>query len=141
MKTEGQTSLSKSVRVTTNDPAHPEITLNLRANVIPEFALSERAIYFGNVPLGKESVREILITIPPDKPVKLVSAEATDKNFTVRLEPVPGTSGKTVKLIAVQSADAKPGYHFGAITVKTTSTSKPELSIPVRGLVTAGAAK
>ena len=141
VKTEGQTALNKSVTVTTNDPSQPQITLNLTANVVPEFVLSERNIYFGSVPPGKEAVKEILVTIAPDRAVKLISAESTDANFAVRLEPVAGSNGKSVKLIAVQKADAKPGYHFGTVKVKTTSALRPELNISARGMVAAGAAK
>ena len=138
VKTEGQTSLHKSVIVMTNDPRQPQLTLSLVATVVPEFALSERAIYFGNVPRGKEVVKELLITVPPEKQVKILSAESTDQYVTVRLEPVQGANGKQVKLVAVQKADAKDGYHFGLVVVKTTSTLNPELKIPVRGIVTAG---
>ena len=139
LNTTGLTALHKSVIVMTNDPRQPQLTLSLVATVVPEFALSERAIYFGNVPRGREVVKELLITIPPEKQVKVVSAESTDQNVTVRLEPVQGANGKQVKLVAVQKADTKDGYHFGVVVVKTTSSLNPELKITVRGIVTAPA--
>ena len=139
LNTTGLTALHKSVIVMTNDPRQPQLTLSITGTVVPEFALSERAIYFGNVPRGREVVKELLITIPPEKQVKVVSAESTDQNVTVRLEPVQGANGKQVKLVAVQKADTKDGYHFGVVVVKTTSSLNPELKIPVRGIVTAGA--
>jgi len=137
VKTEGVNALSKTINVTTNDPRQPLVTLTVKAVVQPEFAY-EKSIYFGSVPKGTEVTKEILITIPPDKPVKVLNAESTDQNVTVRIEPQPDSNGKKVKLVAVQKANAKDGYHFGTIIIKTTSTLTPELRISVRGMITAG---
>lgn len=134
---QGVTSLSKSVSVTTNDPRQQVVTLTVTATVRPEFALSERSIYFGTVPKGQEVVRELVITLPSEKPVSILSAQSTDQSVSVRLEPVSDSHGKKVKLIAAQRADAKEGYHFGTILIKTTSALTPELRIPVRGTVAA----
>lgn len=137
VKTQGQTALHKSVVVLTNDPKQPQVTLSLTGTVVPEFGLSERTIYFGSVPPGKEVVKNLFITIPPDKSVKVLSAESTDQYVTVQLEPAAGSNGKKVKLVATQKPDTKPGYHFGMVVVKTSSTLTPELRIPVRGIVAA----
>jgi hypothetical protein len=137
INTQGQTAIHKSVVVVTNDPKQPQISLSLTGVVIPEFGLSERFIYFGSTPPGKEIVKELLITIPPEKSVKVLSAESTDQYVTARLEPVPGSAGKKTKLIVTQKSDTKPGYHFGMVVIKTSSTLTPELKIPVRGNVAA----
>jgi hypothetical protein len=137
VNTQGQTAIHKSVVVVTNDPKQPQISLSLTGMVIPEFGLSERFIYFGSVPPGKEIVKELLITIPPEKSVKVLSAESTDQYVAVKLEPVPGSDGKKTKLVATQKSDTKPGYHFGTVVIKTSSPLTPELRIPVRGNVTA----
>ncbi len=138
VKTEGVTAaINKTVTVTTNDPQNQQVVLSLTAVVEPEFVLSERTIFFGNVPRGKETTKEILITISADRPVKLVSAEATDANFTARLEPVAEMNGKKSRLIGVMRPDAKDGYHFGWLVVKTSSPLTPELKISVRGTVVA----
>lgn len=137
VNTQGQTAIHKSVVVISNDPKQPQISLSLTGTVVPEFALSERSIYFGSVPPGKEVVKELLITIPPERSVKVLSVASTDQYVTVKLEPVPGSNGKKVKLMATQKPDTKPGYHFGMVVVKTSSTLTPELKIPVRGNVAA----
>ncbi len=137
INTQGQTAIHKSVVVVTNDPKQPQISLSLTGVVIPEFGLSERFIYLGSTPPGKEIVKELLITIPPEKSVKVLSAESTDQYVTARLEPVPGSAGKKTKLIVTQKSDTKPGYHFGMVVIKTSSTLTPELKIPVRGNVAA----
>ena len=130
--------LSKTVSVMSTDPKLPVVVLTLTAVVEPEFVISEPSIYFGNVPRGHEVTKEILVTIPPNKSSKLLDASSTDANVTVKLAPVAGSNGKQFKVIALQKADAAEGFHNGAIVIKTTSPVKPELKIPVRGLVLKG---
>lgn len=135
IKTEGLTSLTKSVVVATNDPRQPQITLIVKGVVEPEIGLSESSIYFGSNPKGKEIVKEVMISVQPGRPVKIIGAESTDQYVTVTLEPLPGTDGKKYKLLAVQRADAKEGYHFGSVVIRTTSKLTPELKLSVRGMV------
>jgi hypothetical protein len=130
--------LSKTVSVMSNDPRQRVAVLTLTAVVELEFVISESSIYFGNVPRGHEVIKEILVTIPPNKPFTLLEASSTDASVTVKLEPVAGSNGKQFKVIALQKADAAEGFHNGAIVIKTTSSAKPELQIPVRGLVLKG---
>jgi hypothetical protein len=137
VKTEGVTGkVSKTVTVKSNDPRQHELQLQLTATVEPELTLSVRTIYFGSGPKGKEVTKELLITIPPERTVKVLGAESTDQNVSVKLEQVPGSNGKQLKVVAVQKADAKEGYHVGNLVIKTTSTLTPEIKVPVRGMVT-----
>lgn len=122
-------AVTETVQFTTNDPLRPSVLLSLKADVQPEISLSSPSIYFGDVPKGKEVTAEVIITIPKDKSIKILSAESSDESVSVRLEPVPDSDGKQVMLIASYKADAKTGYRLGDITVKTTSYLTPELSI------------
>jgi hypothetical protein len=81
------------------------------------------------VPAGKEARKEILLTVPESKRIKILSAESKDSKVAVRLEPVPGANGKKVKLIVIRKANVKPGYHFGQIVIKTDSRLSREFSI------------
>jgi hypothetical protein len=134
VKTDGVNGkLEKVVTVITNDPRQPMVTLKVLATVEPEFNLSERMLYFGNVPRGTAVVKELEIRIAADRTVKVLSAESTDDAVKVELKPDP--KGHNVKVVATQRADAPEGYHFGNLVVKTSSTYTPELKIPVRGMV------
>jgi len=134
--TEGIASrLTKTVTVTTNDPRQPLVTLTLMGTARPEFTLSDNRIAFGSVPQGKEVSREIVITVVSSRPLKLLSVVSTDGNVRVRLEPIPNSGGKSFRLITVRKPDGKPGGHFGAIVVRTSSTYRPELRIPVSGII------
>jgi hypothetical protein len=137
VRTEGLTGINKVVHVTTNDPRQQIIGLTLLGTVEPEFALSERNIYFGSNPRGKAVVKELTITVHPQRDSKILSAQTDDANVTVAFTPVAGSNDKSYKLVATQKADAKDGYHFGTVLLKTTSKQFPEVRVSVRGMVTA----
>jgi len=127
--------IDKRITVATNDPRNQSVELSIRAVVEPEIAMSDSSVFFENIPAGKEAVREVILTIPESKSIRILSAVSKDPSVAVRLESVPGSGGKKVRLIATQRADAKPGDHFGAILVKTTSRRTPEFAVFARGRV------
>ena len=121
--------VDKSVNIITNDPRRPSVSLSVRADVQPEIGVSSPSIYFENVPKGKEVTKEVILAVPAEKFIKILSAESTDESVVVRLEPEPDSEGKKVKLSATHKGDGKFGYRLETITVKTTSNITPELSI------------
>jgi len=129
-------AVEKFVNVKTNDPQNPIVGLSIKAVVEPEIGISEPTIFFGRAPEGKQITKEIEITLSPAKPLKILSARSEDPAVVVRLEPAPQSR---YKLIAVQKADAKPGYHFGKIIIKTNSRYSPEITIYESGEVAAPA--
>ena len=139
IKTESlQGAVEKQVQVLTNDPRHSTVTLSIKMTVEREIDLSESIIYFGNATKGKEIQREVLVTLPAGKSIKILSAASTDPNVDVRLEPLPGSEDRKLRLIAIQRADAKPGDHFGTIVLKTNSRLTPNITIYERGSVALG---
>ncbi len=130
-------SLEKHVHVKTNDPRNPEITLTLKAVVEPEVDISESSIHFGDLPKGKEGRKEIFLTVRPQRSVEILGAESKDSTVDVKLDPVPGSNGRKWKLTAIQKADARPGFHYGKIIVKTSSRLTRQYTIYVRGTVAA----
>lgn len=136
INTAGVAALNKTVSVSTDDPRQRLVRLAIKAVVQPEFLLSAKTIDFGNVPKGKEAARDMLITIPSERSVKVLSAASTDQDVAVRLDAVPSSGGKRVNLALVLKADAKDGRHIGMVRIKTTSAFTPELRILVRALVT-----
>ncbi len=127
VKAEDLGPIEKQITVATNDPHHAAVALFIKALVEPEIGMSEPSIVFENT--GKEARKEIILTIPAAKPIRVISAISTDPNIAVSLEPVLGSNGKQMKLIAVRKPDTKPGCHYGQIVVKTTSRLAPEFSL------------
>lgn len=126
--------IEKFIYVHTNDPRNPEIVLSIKAVVAPEFVLSDSFIFFKSAPSGTQIAKEIDIEIP-GKSLKILSVRSDDPNVTARLDPAPGSAASKFKLIAVQKANAKPGYHYGNIIIKTNSRYLPEIRIPENGEV------
>jgi hypothetical protein len=122
-------AIDKSVTVITNDPRRSSVSLSVRAEVQPEISVSSPSIYFESTPKGKEVSREVIITVQAERSIKILGAESTDESVKAKLEPVPDSNGKKVRLIATQKGDGKIGYRSGSILVKTTSYLTPELSI------------
>jgi hypothetical protein len=127
--------ITKTVAVTSNDPRQRQVMLTISGIVQPEFEMAEHSVFLGNVPKGREIARELLITIPADRQTKIISAESTDPAIDARINPVPESNGKQVKVLVVLKPVAQPGYHNGIITVKTSSPRTPELRILVRAIV------
>ena len=127
--------MRKTVVVTTNDPKQPEINLIVAVVVEPEVALSQPALFFGNISANREVTREVILTIPTDKTIRVVGAESSNKDIRLSLSPVAETNGKRVRLSVTHKAGAKPGYFFGTAVIKTTSRRTPELTLGIRGTV------
>ena len=138
VKTEGLSGpLSKSVTVFSNDPRTPVVVIALSATIQPEFELKERSVFFGSAPKGKELSKDLIITIAAEKDLKLTGAESSDADIVARLEPVPDSNGKKIKLVVTMKPEAKEGYHRGTVVVKTSSLRNPELKIMVLAVVSA----
>ena len=136
IKTEGfYGDVEKRVSVLTNDPHHSIVILSVKAAVAREIDLSEPTVYFGNTPKGKEASRQITLTLPAGKSIKILSVACTDPSVIVKLDALPGSNGRKLVLTAIQKADAKPGYHFGQIILKTNSALTPNITIYERGMV------
>jgi len=128
-------AMRKAVVVTTNDPGRPEVTLMVTALVEPEVSFSLPALFFGEVPVDKEVTREIVLTVRSDVSVRIVGVESSNQDIRAGLSPEPLSNGKRVRLSVTHRAGAKPGYFFGAVIIKTTSSRTPELTLGVRGTV------
>jgi hypothetical protein len=57
---------------------------------------------------------------------------STDSRVVAALEPLEGTDGREARIIATLISNAVTGWALGNVVVSTSSTSMPELRIPVR---------
>ena len=122
-------AIEESAHILTNDPRRRSVSFSIKAEVQPEISLSSPSIYYENVPEGEQVTREVMLTVMAEKSVQILDAEASDERVVAKLEPVPDSGGKKVRLTATYTGDGKIGYRSESITVKTTSTISPELSI------------
>jgi hypothetical protein len=129
--------VKKSITISSNDPGHPSMTLLIKGIVEPEIGGADSEILFGTVPAGKAAVKATVLTVAPERSIKILSALSKNPAVTAKLDPVPGSKGKKWRLIAVHLANAKPGAFVGQIVVKTDSRLSPEFSVYVRGMTVA----
>ena len=122
-------AIEESAHIITNDPRRPSVFFTIKADVQPEIRVSSPSIYFGDVPKKEQATQEVMLTVMAEKSVMILSADSSDGSVVVKLESVPDSGGKKVKLIATHTGDGKIGYRSESITVKTTSTLTPELTI------------
>jgi len=122
-------AIEESVHIITNDPRRRSVLFSIKADVQPEIRVSSPSIYFGDVSEGEQITQEVMLTVMTEKSIEILSAESSEEDVAVKLEPIPGSGGNKVKLIATHKGEGRTGYRSGSITVKTTSTITPELFI------------
>ena len=120
------------------NPQHPEVMFTINAIVHPEIELSDSSIFFETAPAEKEIRKEIILTLPVDKAIKIISAKSNDPYVFATIAPFPNSDGKKVKLIAIRKAAMKPGDHYGDIIIKTDSKRTPTITIYEGGTVASG---
>lgn len=130
--------VSKSVRVTTNDPAEPAFTLTLSAEVVRliEVTPNDTPSLIGT----PEQLRpaELTLTAADGKPFDITRVEA-DPRLEVSVTPAPVATGSSRYLVTVK---AKPDVPVGrTIAPVTIATSHPRAAtVPIRvNLVVQGA--
>jgi hypothetical protein len=122
-------SIEKFIDITTNDPQHKIVTLSIKAVVQPEIELSDTSIFFENTAAGKEIRKEIIMTFPAGKAIRILSTKSTDPNISARVETLPGGDERKMKLVAIHKAKARSGSNYGEIIIRTDSRRTPKLTI------------
>ena len=120
-----------TVTVYSNDPAQPVTTLSLVGDVDAEVAADPPALYVGHIHRGQAAPNEVRLVAregiavgTPDSRSKVVDASlraaATGPRLRISIKP-----------------DAPPGRFKDTVTVRTSSTRQPTVTIPVVGVVDA----
>jgi len=122
-------AIEETARITTNDPRRPSVSFSIKASVQPEISVSSPSIYFEDVLKGEQVTKEVMLTVMAEKSIEILGADASDDSVGAKLEPVPDSGGKKIRLIVTYTGDGKIGYRSESITVKTTSMINPELFI------------
>lgn len=118
-----------AVRVRTNDPAAPEVTLRLDGRVVKPLEVEPRdRIYFFKP--GEE--RRTLVR-HGDRPVAVTGISCDSPHFRPSWKPL--APGERYELTVALDSAAPKGKHEATVTVTTDDPGFPELRIPVRALV------
>ena len=122
-----------AVRVRTNDPAAPEITLGLDGRVVkPLEAEPQDRIYFFKPGLRGEEQKRTLVRYG-GRPVAVTGVSCDSPHFRPSWKPV--APGERYELTVVLDPATPPGKHEATVTVTTDHPGFPELRVPVRALI------
>ena len=121
--------VEKTLKVTSNDPEHPAISLTVRATVwwpievTPDFAMLR-------VVPGLVSNAPVILRIENhlDEPLVLGQPESNHRSIAAELRTL--TPGREFELLVRAVPPTGSGNAFGRITLTTSQTNKPTLSIP-----------
>ncbi|MHB9008402.1 MAG: DUF1573 domain-containing protein [Limisphaerales bacterium] len=121
--------VEKTLKVTSNDPDHPATSLTVRATVwwpievTPDFAMLR-------VVPGLDSNAPVVLRIKNhlDEPLELGQPESNHRSIAAQLRTL--TLGREFELVVRAVPPLSSGNAFGRITLTTSQTNKPTLSIP-----------
>jgi len=132
-----QGDLTKTVRVSSNDPAAKDKMLYLKAKVFHPISITPTYFTFNEMKVGSEVTSSVKIKNNTDKNVTLSNFEITPDNVIVNYNMKSTKVLKPndeIEVTAKYKAD-KVGYFNCTLKVKTTSTDVPELVVSGYGQV------
>jgi len=127
--------VSKTITVTTNDPAQQTIKLNLIAEVQVKFALEPFILNFGRFKKGEAQVRYISATGEEKDKTKILSATARGKEIKVETSANGYDNSKDKRIKVSVLPDVKVGQFRDVITITTDHATIKNMTISVFGEV------
>jgi hypothetical protein len=125
--------LKKTVRVVSNDPETPRLTLVLEAEIITDLIATPYGINFGLLPKGEKAEREIAIRSSDPERIRIVSLGIEDKRFKIEPKSKEADTGHyTVRFVGSRTLERI----VAAIEVKYQGADKTSMRIPITVTVT-----
>ncbi len=120
----------KPVMISCNDPSVKSVTVQLKGNVWHPIDITPPSAAFSGV---LESPTNLFRTlrITNREPAPLILGEAKSNQAKIAAEIITNTPGQTYELTIRLVPPLGAGNVFGEITIKTSSTNMPLLSVPV----------
>lgn len=126
--------VTKSVTITSNDPATPTTAVNLKADVFSALQVNPSYIAFNNAEVGKKITAKVAVKNASDADVTLSEFTATNNVVLNVDKPVVLKAGSEMEIEASVVPD-KPGVINTSISIKTTHADFEVLSIQGYGNV------
>jgi len=128
--------VSKSIRITSNDPAQNLKVLQLKANVVVELEIGPTPYFvFKDMEVGKEAEASLVISNHSKKIVKIESIEITPENFVINIpKKITLKAGESKEIIG-KVVPKEAGYFSSKLTLKTDFPDYETLVVPGYGNV------
>jgi uncharacterized protein (TIGR03437 family) len=141
----GAGTVSGTLRIDSNDPSRPSVTVGLAGRGIvspaPEIAVTPSTLAFGNVQSGKGQTQNLTIVNHGPSPLDLTQLTISGTGFTLATTPVAATLAVDAKLeIPVRFAPKSIGAVAGTVTISSSDPISPQVQVPLTGTGTAGSA-
>ncbi|MGD0897098.1 MAG: DUF1573 domain-containing protein [Thermoguttaceae bacterium] len=137
----------KTVTVRSNDPHQPEITLTVVGEVTVGVRVDPPELVLSRIPFGESGGGEVRLWCNlTGAPLEITSLKLTDESsakwFQATWEPLPPAvieKEEGAKSGALLHIAVKPGLPQGpfqqTISLRTNQASRPELTVPIKGMV------
>ena len=132
----GRTGMQiKTITVSCNDPATPQLVLQLKGNAIQPLRAEPASLFFGRVDPGAPRSREFTV-ISGIGPVQIVETRTDNPGLVLRALPAgPDADGTSHRFELALDPALPEGNISGSAYVKTDKADQPEVSIPVAAYV------
>ncbi len=128
-------NVTKTISVETNDPKTPVFILTLKGTVVEEIVVAPRQVNLGTLKTG--TGKEVTITVENkgSKQLKLIDVKSSLPQVAVRIARSLINPGNTGTILVTATARNEDRMLSGYLTIKTNSSSKPVITLPVFGSV------
>jgi len=129
-------TIVKTIEVFTDDPDNKSITLQLKANVMPEIVCSPLHLDFGEVPANGTPELSVKVTSPSGKQFSVKGATASLSFVKTRVQA--SDDGHTFVVVAAVKETLPPGPFSGTIVINADVNDGPrDLKVTLAGNVPA----
>lgn len=128
-------SIEKTLTVHSNDPAQPEATLTIRANVRPVYIIDSQIVNLGEIPRGRGAVRDITIRDSKGRPFAIPRVTISHSDLTAEVQPIVGSNGSAYRLRLTLNPKRNAGSFNFSVIPQTDRVNFPHPIILVSGTV------
>jgi hypothetical protein len=121
--------------VPSNDPASPKTRLTLKADVAILYEADPQVVDLGEGRPGTVVSNSVVITRKDGQPIRIARAIAQTADAETRVEEVPGSSGRSARIVITSKLDGKPRRFAGLLQVYVEDAPKPVMLVPLTGYV------
>ncbi len=126
----GSDHVRTRITLVTNDPERPEATVEVSADIVPEFTLEPGELDFGRVKGGREAVRTLEVKPAKGRRIRVTRVEASER-FEVRREE-PDSGEEAYRITVRVPPELRTGLHQGRVAVVTDVARMARRAVPVR---------
>ena len=120
-------TVSKTVAVVCNDPTTPEVTLQIKGTIWKPVEVKPPFAFLHVIADSQSALRVVHIMNNEEEPLVLSAPESDNRAFAAEVRT--NQPGKEFRLIIKTVPPLLPGRVQGQITVKTSSTNAPVLTV------------